>query len=92
MSFLRETNKKCLVISGALMASYWLVPSKNQLVFGALGVFSYATIGWYDMMYDCDTKFFSKKGTYSNLFGRMKPEVGDDNTYGGPIRGRRLKY
>jgi hypothetical protein len=72
------------------MLAYWLAPSKNLFVLGALGVSSYAAIGWYDTMYDCNTKLISYDGIYSHLFGWMKPELGDDNTYGGHIRGRRL--
>ena len=91
MSFLlRESNTKCLAISGGLMLAYWLAPTKNILFLGAVGVSSYAAIGWYDSIYDCDNKLVSYDGLYSDLFGWMKPEVGDDNTYGGPVRGRRL--
>ena len=90
MSFLRETNNKCIAISGGLMLAYWLAPSKNIFVLGALGVSSYAAIGWYDKIYDCDTKLISYDGIYSDLFSWMKPAIGDGNIYGGPIRGRRL--
>ena len=90
MSFLRETNTKCIAISGSLMATYWLAPSKNLFGLGALGVSSYAAIGWYDKSYNCDTKLISYDGIYSELFSWMKPEVGDGNIYGGPVRGRRL--
>ena len=73
------------------MLAYWPAPSKNLFVLGALGVSSYAAIGWYDTMYDCNTKLISHDGIYSDLFGWMKPESGDDSTYGGgPVRGRRL--
>jgi hypothetical protein len=72
------------------MAAYWLAPSKNLFVLGALGVSSYAAIGWYDTIFYCNTKLISYDGIYSDLFGWMKPELGDDNTYEGDIRGRRL--
>ena len=51
------------------MLAYWLAPSKNLFVLGALGVSSYAAIGWYDSIYDCDTKLISYDGIYSDLFG-----------------------
>ena len=90
MSFLRETNKKCLAISGGLMLAYWLAPTKNILFLGAVGVSSYAAIGWYDSIYDCNNRLVSYDGIYSNLFGWMKPAICDGNIYGGPDRGRRL--
>ena len=91
MSFLlRKTNTKCLVISGALMAAYWLALSKSLLILETLGISSYAAIGWYDTMYDCDTQLISYDGIYSYLFSWMKPAIGDGYIYGGPIRGRRL--
>ena len=92
MSFLlRETNSKCLIISGGLMAAYWLTPSKVLLILGTLSVSSYAAITWYDSIYDCNTKFISYDGIYSDLFSWMKPAIGDGNTYGGgPICGGRL--
>ena len=69
MSFLlRDTNKKCLAISGGLMLAYWLAPTKNILTIGAVGISSYAAIGWYDKIYDCDTKLISYDGIYSDYF------------------------
>ena len=74
------------------MLAYWLAPQKNLLFLGAVGISSSAAIGWYDAIYNCDNKLVSYDGIYSELLGWMKPEVGDDKTYGGPIRGRRMTY
>ena len=84
MSFLRETNTKCLVISGGLMGAYWVAPSKNMVVMAAIGVSSYAAIGWYDSIHSCNTKLVSYDGIYSDLFSWTKPQIGVvTNTYGG---------
>ena len=71
------------------MAAYWLALPKNLLILGTLDISRYAAIGWYDTIYDCDTKLISYDRTYLDLFSWMKPATGDGNTYGG-TRGRRL--
>ena len=66
------------------MGAYWLAPSKNILVVFTLGVASYAAIGWYDSIYNCNTKLVSYDGLYSDLFSWMNPRIGTlTNTYGG---------
>jgi hypothetical protein len=66
------------------MGAYWFATSKIMVVMAAIGISSYAAIGWYGSIYDCNTKLVSYDGIYFDLFSWTKPAIGAvTNTYGG---------
>jgi hypothetical protein len=79
----REFNPKCIIISAGVVGAYWLLPPNNAPLAVALAVGTYIGIAHYDNMFACEERLHSFDGWFARTFGRFKPAVGADGTYGG---------
>ena len=78
-------NPKCVVASGLVVGSYWLLaPSDRRVsVALALAVATYAGLAHYDRLYNCDERLQSFGGPVSVITGPFKPALDADNRYTG---------
>jgi hypothetical protein len=52
-----KLNPKCVLISGALVAGYWLLPADRNLLTAVLiGTGSYIGVAYYDSYFDCSDR------------------------------------
>ena len=82
----REYNEKCVVISGAAVTAYALLPPRRLWVGVGIAVASYVLVAWYDELYDCEERLVARGGLFGALTGPMKPPV-SNGTYGGGMAG-----
>ena len=68
-------NPKCLVFSAFIIAVYWLphpsTRAHNIIMAFLLGMSSYISLAWYDVIYDCNDRF--KPTLLGWLSGPFKP-------------------
>ena len=83
--FKREFNTKCLVISGAVVTAYVVLPKRNLWVGAGLALATYVLIAWYDKLYNCDDKLIAFGGLFGEVTGPFKPSV-VGNVYGGSMK------
>ena len=79
----REYDHKCIAISAGVVGAYWLLPPRSLPLAAGLAVATYVGIAHYDNMFACEDRLRSFDGWFARTFGRFKPAVGPDATYGG---------
>ena len=81
----REYNEKCVVISGAAVTAYALLPPRRLWVGVGIAVASYVLVAWYDELYNCEERLVARGGgLFGALTGPMEPPA-SNGTYGGSM-------
>ena len=77
----REYNEKCVLISGGVVASYYILPPDRWYVATFLAFATYIGIAHYDSVFMCQDRLVSYDSIWTTLTKSFKPPVGPDKRY-----------